>query len=179
MAAQCWCTSAYTPNGAGQAWGADDGCNWHNGTFAISSDGSFSAKPESETAVGCFTVPYADNPDAFLHARQARIVAASGTRPETLLLVGANRQVLATYTPYPWQNDPSVKHATPSQGRPSSAYLNSFVAMLAYDAEARAQADGWETRVIPPHGKLDAALNLHRLTFFTDGHGLVRSVHNN
>jgi hypothetical protein len=165
------------PNGPGQDWGADDGCNWHSGAFAISSDGSFSAQPGATTTVGC-SAPYGDNPDAFLHARELRIEPASGTRPETLLLVGAGRQVLATYNPYPWQNDPSVKHATPSQGRPSSAYLNSFVAMLAYDAEARARADGWDAQVVPQNGTFDAAINLHRLTFLTDAHSLVRSAHN-
>jgi heat shock protein HslJ len=85
------------PGGKGTAWSADDGCNEHFGTVAVT-NGRLLAEGHGTTLVGCLPngAAYPGNPQSVKDAQQARVVPAQGTSPAMLLLL-ADGHVLARY----------------------------------------------------------------------------------
>jgi hypothetical protein len=89
------------PGGKGTAWSADDGCNEHSGTVAVTS-GRLLVEGGSTTQVGCLPggAAYPGNPQSVIDAQQARVLPAQGTSPATLLLL-AGGHALARYVAVP------------------------------------------------------------------------------
>lgn len=79
-------------------WGADDGCNTHEGRLTVSATGRFTASEGGGTVRGCPPEQvHARNVQVVRQANQARIVAATDKTPRRLLLL-KDDALLAEFT---------------------------------------------------------------------------------
>jgi hypothetical protein len=90
-----WAT--FTQRGVRLRWYANDDVNTCNGTFSVSRQGVLLAQDGGCTlALGRNTFPYLRNSQVVFQATEARVVAATATGPEKLLLLTGG-QVVAVY----------------------------------------------------------------------------------